>query len=157
MRIQTNEHAPLALEQSFALPGWMQARRAEATRLAVAGNVRGRFVTQVMFKAFFQFCLADHIEWMAICARPPLDRMYQSLLFEDIVDGGPYVPLQHTANIPHRALAFNVRTAEVRWRGAGHPLYSFMALTLHPDIEVGAPGPTVVANPVNFRDPATVN
>ena len=114
--------------------------------------MRGRFVTQVMFKAFFQFCLEQDVEWMVVCARPPLDRIYLSLLFEDVVPGGAFVPLRHSANIPHRALAFNVATAEARWRTAGHSMYAFMGLTLHPDIRVGIPGPSAVPNTAYYRD-----
>jgi hypothetical protein len=153
VRLQTNEFGPLALEQSIALPAWLEGRRlAEATRLAVADGVRGRFVTLVMFKAFFQFCLEQEVEWMVVCARPPLDRIYLSLLFEDVVPDGAYVPLKHSANIPHRALAFNVQTAEPRWRTAGHALYGFMGLTVHPDIRVGLPGPSAVPNTAYYRD-----
>jgi hypothetical protein len=153
VRLQVNEFGPLALERSIDLPGWLQGRKlAEATRLALADNVRGRFVTQVMFKAFFQFCLEQDVEWMVVCARPPLDRIYLSLLFEDVVPGGAFVPLRHSANIPHRALAFNVATAEARWRTAGHSMYAFMGLTLHPDIQVGIPGPSAVPNTAYYRD-----
>ena len=153
VRLQTNEFGPLALERSLELPSWLQGRTlAEATRLAVADGVRGRFVTLVMFKAFFQFCLEQGVEWMVVCARPPLDRIYLSLLFEDVVPGGVYVPLKHSANIPHRALAFNVATAEARWRTVGHALYAFMGLTVHPDIQVGIPGPSAVPNTAYYRD-----
>ena len=153
VRLQVNEFGPLALERSIDLPGWLQGRKlAEATRLALADTVRGRFVTQVMFKAFFQFCLEHDVEWMVVCARPPLDRIYLSLLFEDVVPGGAFIPLRHSANIPHRALAFNVATAEARWRTAGHSMYAFMGLTLHPDIRVGIPGPSAVPNTAYYRD-----
>jgi hypothetical protein len=153
VRLQVNEFGPLALERSIDLPDWLQGRKlAEATRLALADTVRGRFVTQVMFKAFFQFCLEQDVEWMVVCARPPLDRIYLSLLFEDVVPGGAFIPLRHSANIPHRALAFNVATAEARWRTAGHSMYAFMGLTLHPDIRVGIPGPSAVPNTAYYRD-----
>jgi len=153
VRLQTNERGPLALEGSIALPDWLAGRKlAEATRLAVADGVRGRFVTLVMFKAFFQFCLERDVEWMVVCARSPLDRIYLSLQFEDVVVGGTPIPLKHSANIPHRVIAFNVATAEARWRTAGHSLYSFMGLTLHPEIRVGIPGPSVVPNTAYYRD-----
>jgi hypothetical protein len=153
VRLQVNEFGPLALERSIELPDWLQGRKlAEATRLALASTVRGRFVTQVMFKAFFQFCLEQDVEWMVVCARPPLDRIYLSLLFEDVVPGGVFVPLKHSANIPHRVLAFNVATAEARWRTAGHSMYAFMGLTVHPDIRVGIPGPSAVPNTAYYRD-----
>jgi len=153
VRLQTNDHGPLALERSIELPDWLAGRKlAEATRLAVADGVRGRFVTLVMFKAFFQFCLERDVEWMVVCARAPLDRIYLSLQFEDVVPGGLPIPLKHSANIPHRVIAFNVATAEARWRTAGHSLYSFMGLTLHPDIRVGIPGPSAVPNTAYYRD-----
>ena len=153
VRLQTNEFGPLALERAMDLPGWLHGRKlAEATRLALAGTVRGRFVTQVMFKAFFQFCLEQDVEWMVVCARPPLDRIYLSLLFEDVVPGGAPIPLKHSASIPHRALAFEVATAEARWRTAGHSMYAFMGLTVHPDIRVGIPGPSAVPNTAYYRD-----
>ena len=153
IRLQTNDHGPLTLEQSIELPEWLQGRRlAEATRFAVANQVRGRYVSYVIFKAFWQFCLEREIEWMVVCARPPLDRIYLSLLFEDVIAGGTFVPLKHAANIPHRVLAFNVATSEARWRTARHPYYPFMALTVHPDIHVGIPGASTVPNTPYYRD-----
>jgi hypothetical protein len=153
VRLQTNDCGPLALERSIELPSWLKGRPlAEATRLAVAERVRGRFVTLVMFKAFFQFCLERNVEWMVVCARSPLDRIYRSLLFRDVVPGGEYIRLKHSAGLPHCVLAFNVATAEPRWRAARHSLYSFMGLTLHPDIRVGIPGASAVPNTVYYRD-----
>ena len=38
--------------------------------------------------------------------------------------------------IPARLLAFNVRTAEQRWREAGHQLYEFMCNQIHDDIRI---------------------
>ncbi len=157
MRLQTNEFGPLTLEQSVELPVWLKGRRlAEATRFAIANHVRGRYVSYVMFKAFWQFCLEREIEWMVVCARPPLDRIYLSLLFEDVVSNGAFVPLKHAANVPHRVLAFNVSTSEARWRTERHPYYPFMALTIHPDIRVGIPGASTVPNTPYYRDRQTV-
>ena len=43
LRIQTNAHMPLAVEQSVALPRWMRDRPlAEVTRLGVTGGSIGR-------------------------------------------------------------------------------------------------------------------
>jgi hypothetical protein len=153
VRLQTNDSGPLALEASIELPAWLQGRSlAEATRLAVAEGVRGRFVTLVMFKAFFQFCLERNVEWMVVCARSPLDRIYRALMFRDVVPDGEYIQLKHSAGLPHCVLAFNVATAEPRWRAARHSLYTFMGLTLHPDIQVGIPAASAVPNTVYYRD-----
>jgi hypothetical protein len=34
-------------------------------------------------------------------------------------------------------MAFEVPTAEARWRAAGHPLLQFFRHTHHPDIDIG--------------------
>lgn len=139
MRIQTNRHRPLALESSVALPDWLADRSlAEATRLGVAEGRIGRVVKTMLFKAFYQYCMATDIEWMVIGARSPLDRMYQSLLFQDVFPGQGYIPLMHAGNLPHRILGFEMETAEERWTAAKHPLLDLFVHTRHPDIESGA-------------------
>jgi len=136
MRIQTNRFRDLAIAQSVELPGWLKNRSmAEATRLAVALGRVGRVVKTTMFKSFFLYCREANIEWMVIAARPPLDRQYEALMFEDLFPG-QFIPMRHGNNIPHRVLAFDVRNAEARWNEAGHPLLDFMCHTSHPDIDL---------------------
>jgi len=136
LRIQTNRHRPLALESSVELPDWLaDSSLAEATRLGVTEGRIGRMVKTMLFKALYQYCLAADIEWMVIGARSPLDRMYQALLFQDVFPGQGYIPLKHAGNLPHRVLAFELETAEARWRAARHPLLDLFVHTSHPDIE----------------------
>ena len=72
MRIQTNRHRKLALEQTVELPDWLKGKTlAEATRLGVAEGRIGRVVKTTLFKAYYQYCLAKDIEWMVIAARSP--------------------------------------------------------------------------------------
>ena len=135
LRIQTNRHCPLALESSVELPEWLAgASLAEATRLGIAEGRIGRMVKTMLFKAFYQYCVAADIDWMVIGARSPLDRMYQGLLFEDVFPGS-FIPLKHAGDLPHRILAFEMATAEARWRAARHPLLDLFVNTSHPDIE----------------------
>lgn len=137
MRIQTNRAKPLAIEQSVALPAWLRHRRlAEATRLGITQQRVGRVVKVMLFKAFYQFCKRTGVDWMVIGARSPLDRQYESLLFQDVFPGRGFVPLAHAGNIPHRVLAFEMATADARWRAAQHPLYGLFCRTHHPDITV---------------------
>lgn len=147
MRIQTNRFRPLALEQSMPLPGWLKScSQAEATRLGVSREPVGRLVKTALFKAYFLYCLREEIEWMVITARAPLDRQYEALLFEDAVPGAGFVPMRHVGNIPHRVMSFNVDLAEWNWRQAKHPLYRFVFMTRHPDIELsGSDGAPVSA------------
>lgn len=138
LRIQTNRFRPLAIEASVALPASLaDCSLAEATRLGVSEGRIGHIVKTMLFKAFYQYCLEAGIDWMVIGARAPLDRMYERLLFGDVFPGAPLVPLKHAGNIPHRILAFEIATADERWRAARHPMYDLFVNTRHPDIDIG--------------------
>ncbi|MFH1869801.1 MAG: hypothetical protein ABIK82_16130 [Pseudomonadota bacterium] len=136
MRIQTNRYRKLALEQSVELPSWLQgSSQAEATRLGVALGRTGRLAKTALFKAYYEYCVMEGIEWMVIAARSPLDRQYEALLFQDVIPGAGFIPMRHAGNIPHRVLALKVSRVEPDWSQAGHPLYSFFFETSHPDID----------------------
>ena len=140
MRIQTNAYKPLCLEQSINLPNWLkELPMAEATRLGVTNQVGGRLVTTALFKAFYMYCQQIGVEWMVIAGRAPVDRMYQRMLFDDVVPGQGFVPLAHANNLPHRVMSFNVKTAFEKWSAVNHPLLNFAALTHHPDITLDIP------------------
>jgi hypothetical protein len=135
MRIQTNQYAPLTLEQSIELPSWLKHHTlAEATRLGITQDRTGRMVKTALFKFFFQYCKESGIEWMVIAGRSPIDRQYERLMFEDVYPGMGYIPLRHANNMPHRIMAFEVDAAEKKWRTAHHPLYDFVFQTYHPDL-----------------------
>lgn len=151
MRIHTNCFKPLSLEQSITLPPWLSARSlAEATRLGVTEDRIGRLVKSVLFKAFFLYCQRNSIEWMVVCGRNPLDRMYERLLFDEVHPGMGFVPLAHAGNLPHRIMQLEVAAVEPRWGAAKHPLYGFFFHTAHPDIDVK---PTsIAARPVESEE-----
>lgn len=154
MRIQTNRYRKLTLEQSIELPSWLQgSSQAEATRLGVALGRPGRLAKTALFKAYYEYCVMEGIEWMVIAARSPLDRQYEALLFQDVIPGGGFIPMRHAGNIPHRVLAFNIELAEQNWRRAEHPLYSFVFETSHPDID---PRGTVGLSVADTRFPFAV-
>ena len=138
MRIQTNRFQPLALEQSLSLPPELTARPlAEATRLGVTGDRVGRMVKTLLFKAFFEYCWQEGVEYMVIAGRSPIDRQYDRLLFSDVYPGMGAIALRHAGNIPHRVMSFEVASAEQRWRDAAHPLYDMVFRTNHADIDLG--------------------
>ncbi|KQP38875.1 hypothetical protein ASF44_10550 [Pseudorhodoferax sp. Leaf274] len=154
MRIQTNAHRPLTLEQSVDLPDWLRSRPlAEATRLGVGERVQGRAVKTILFKAFYLYCVQQQIEWMVISARTPIDRQYERLLFSDVDPARGYIPLPHVGNLPHRILSFEVGTAEERWAANRHPLFDFIFRTHHLDIDLGGPAPAKSAWGGNFATP----
>lgn len=140
LRIQTNAHMPLTVEQSVTLPRWMRDRPlAEVTRLGITGGSIGRLVKTVLIKAAFQYCELDEIEWAIIAARPPLDHQYSQLMFEELNPEQGLIPLRHVDNILHRVLAFEIDTGHQRWTEANHPLLNFFSYTHHPDIELKLP------------------
>jgi hypothetical protein len=137
-RIQTNLYRPLHVEQSVVLPDWLQGKRlAEVTRLGVSEGRMGRMVKIALMKAFFEYWEQSGTEWAVATGRTPVDRMYEQLLFKDVFGAKEMVPLRHVGDIPHRVMAFEVPTAEARWRAAGHPLLQFFRNTHHPDIDIG--------------------
>jgi hypothetical protein len=136
-RIQTNRHGPLHLEESIALPDWLQGRRlAEVTRLGVSEGRVGRVVKVALMKAFFQYWEQSGTEFAIATGRAPIDRQYGQLMFSDVFEPGQMIPLQHVGGIPHRVMAFEIATAEARWTAANHPLLKFVRQTNHPDIQV---------------------
>jgi hypothetical protein len=137
-RIQTNLHQPLSVEDSVALPAWLQGRRlAEVTRLGIGEGRIGRVVKIALIKACFEYCESLGIDWAVVTGRTPIDRQYEQLLFADVFEDKQPVPLSHVGNIPHRVMAFEIATGEQRWKAAGHPLLGFFRHTQHPDIDVG--------------------
>ena len=149
MRVKTNRHSQLGLEQSVKLPDWLEYTSiAEATRLGIATGRMGMVVKTMLFKAFFQYCLKTGIEWMVITARAPLDRQYEDLLFEDVYPDGGFIPMRHIGGIPHRVMALDVLHAKARWNEAKHPLLSFMCETHHPDIDLSGAGQAMPRVPV---------
>jgi hypothetical protein len=153
MRIQTNRFEPLALEQSLVLPPALSTRPlAEAARLGVTGKPVGRMVKTLLFKAYYQYCVQNGIEWMVIAGRAPIDRQYDRLLFADVYPGMGAVPLRHAGNIPHRVMSFDIGSAERRWREAAHPLYDLVFRTRHADIHPCPAGaPFLPAHPQRSR------
>lgn len=138
IRIQTNRFQPLSLQRSVNLPESMSNRpTAEATRLGVTESRVGRLVTTVLFKAFYQYCLRNDVEWMVVAGRAPIDRQYERLLFSEVYPGMGHIPLVHAGNLPHKILCSEVATAEARWLAAQHPLFDFAFRTHHIDLDVG--------------------
>lgn len=139
-RIQTNQYRPLSMEESVDLPLWIKDKSlADIRRLGIVQGTIGRLVKVVLVKACFQYCESNGIDWAVIAARPPLDRSYQQLMFEDILPGETFIPVPRANNVPHRVMAFEIETGEARWTQAKHPLLRFFCNTYHPDIDISKP------------------
>lgn len=136
IRTHSNLFKPLPLEASMDLPAHFQGRRLiEATRLSVPGNLQASLVRNALFKAFFQYSLAQGADWMLAAGRQPVDRLYAAMLWRDVDGLGNLYPMAHAAGVPHRVMCMAPAEAESTWRAANHPLFRFAFLTVHPDID----------------------
>lgn len=139
-RIRNNFQHSLSVEESIALPSWLQSRRlAEVTRLSVGEGRIGKVVKAALLKACVGYCEQNDIEWALATGRAPIDRQYESLMFVDVFADKAPVPLKHVGNIPHRVMAFEIDTIDARWTEARHPMLDFFCRTHHPDIDIGEP------------------
>lgn len=136
MRMQHNRERPLALEHDLALPKDMPPKGlAEAVRLAVAqGEGRTKEVTNLLFKAFYFYCLAHQLQYMVVTARKPVDRLYEKLLFRDVYPELGYIPLQHVGGLPHRIMTLDVFDALSLWTHKAHSLLPFVYNLSHPSL-----------------------
>lgn len=139
-RIQSNQFRPLNMEDSVELPDWLRSKSiGDIRRLGIVPGTIGRVVKLVLVKACFEYFVNNGLEWMVIAARPPLDRSYLHLLFQDILPGETFIPKPTNSNVPHRVLGLEIETAYARWTAAHHHLLDFFCNTYHPDINVGGP------------------
>jgi len=136
VRIQTNLHAPLNVEHSIALPQSLAGKSiAEVRRLAVAPGSAGRLVKMVLIKAVYLYCRDNHLDWILVAARPPLDRTYEQLTLRDLLDGRTFIPLPRDNNVPHRVLGAPIVDLPARFAAVRHPLYDFFFVASHSDID----------------------
>lgn len=137
LRIRTNAHGPTEFERELYLPPRYQGCSiAHVSRLGVVGGKAGAQVKLTLFKALYRYALATQIEWIMATGIPPRDRDYFNLQFEEVFPEKELIALPSSRGIPARLLAFNVRTAEQRWRETDHPLYDFMCIQIHDDIRI---------------------
>lgn len=137
LRTHSNVFNPLPLQASLELPERFRGTRmVETTRLCVKGSLGASTVRSALFKALHQYCLDQNVDWMLAAARRPVDRIHDSLLFEDVNGHGVYYPMAHAGGVPHRVLSFSPAKAEQLWRTNQHPLYRFVFETHHADIDL---------------------
>jgi hypothetical protein len=138
LRIHTNFEAPTYLERDLRLPDFLRNTSiAYVTRLAIARGTSGTFVKLALFKALHRYCFATQISWILAVAREPVDKEFIRLGFKDILEPGEkFRRPAHFGDIDVRPLYLSVLQAEHDWRTTKHPLYDFMVVRTHPDIEV---------------------
>lgn len=137
LRLLTNIYRPLGIEKEVALPDRFQGcRLMEARRLTVRNGGQGRMVSTALSKALYEICYALQVTYVLITARRPVDLMYRAMQFENVLGEGETIPLSDVSDLPHGLYSLSIEDADTLWRKAQCPLYSFMALTDHPDIQI---------------------
>lgn len=135
LRTHANALKPIPLQNSIQLPDhYAGARMVEATRLCVKGGSNASLVRSALFKALFQYCEMQGVQWLMAAGRRPVDRIYDSLMFTDVAEPGAFYPMAHAGHIPHRVMGLPVSGARALWSACQHPLYQFVIETSHPDI-----------------------
>lgn len=147
MRIQSNASGPLLMESSLSLPTWLSdVSRAEITRLAVRVGA-DPLVRLSLWKASYQFCMANQLNWMVVGARnEALIRNYRRLGFADVFGPDELMPLAHTGGLPHRIIALDTLSLQRRWGETRHPLYGYFFETQHADLEASTVPPLPVVS-----------
>jgi hypothetical protein len=142
IRLHPNWRKPLHIEHETRLPERLQGTRLlELMRLTVRNGLAGRLVMAALAKASYEICAWAGIDHILVAGRHPVNTLYESMQFDDLLDGGT-VALSYAAGVPHGLYALPVQDADRRWRQSAHSLYPFMAHTEHPDIQL------------DFRSPA---
>lgn len=137
MRVDTNLVTPLPLAESLQLPERISSKTlAYVTRLGVKQGRDGSLVKLALFKTLHRYCIAKQLHWLLVGIRPPGDRDYVRLGFSDIFEAQKLVPISSSNGTPVRLMCFEVITAERRWKETENPLYKFMFIDYHPDIEI---------------------
>lgn len=139
MRVHTNAFKPLPLQMSLRLPErYSNSRMVEATRLCVKGSPNASLVRSALFKALFQYCEAQGVDWMMAAGRRPVDRIYDALLFSDVNEHGKFYPMAHASGVPHRVMSLAPLEARFTWEACEHPLYRFVIETEHKDVDLSS-------------------
>lgn len=137
IRSRFNESRPLSLEAHMDLPAGLQVLRlAETRRFNVVPGPQAALVRDALIQANLMCLVNRATQWCLAVTKPQLLRLYQGLMFEDVVAGRTFTPLP-LPNVPHRVLGLNVETVHQRWLQAQHPRLGFFFQTRHPDICVG--------------------
>lgn len=135
-RLIHNGHLPLKIEEDFDLSARLQGRFvAEAGRMTVLGRADARLTMLALAKSIYEVCARSRVDDLVITARHPMDRLYLTMRFDDLL-GGEKKPFPPVGNLPHGAYLLPIQEADTRWRTSQCPMYPFMALTLHPDIDL---------------------
>lgn len=137
LRTHANIMKALPLQHSMQLPTrFRTSRMVETTRLCIKGNPLSSVVRSALFKALHHYCLEQNVDWMMAAGRRPVDRIYDSLHFQDVGVPRSFYPMAHANGVPHRVMCLDPQDVQPLWLESQHNLYRFFFETQHPDIDL---------------------
>ncbi|MGD9944582.1 MAG: hypothetical protein AB7L76_12020 [Burkholderiaceae bacterium] len=137
IRIETNFDSRTEFEALLPLPPQFEGKTmAQVSRLGIRTGPGGTLVKQALFKALYRFCLATQIDYMMVAARTPVDRDFLKLGFTEAFTSPTLLHYPKQGRKMLRLFAFDVAAGERMWQQGAHPLYRFMIVDFHPDIEI---------------------
>ena len=146
MRVQssTRGHDPVEIERYVEFPEHIRGYgRAEISRLAAVHGA-DPFVRLALWKAAYLYSVAIQVRWLLMGVRKPgLMRAYERMGAVDIFADRHQVPLGHAGDLPHRIFGLEITSLEQRFRAINRPLFDFIFGTVHRDISVVPPVPSV--------------
>lgn len=152
LRIETNLLKPIEFETALPLPERFAGKAlAEVRRLSVRAGASSRIVKYALFKALYRYCFATQIDFMMVTAKPPVDKDYTRLGFEEVFEAQTLIRYPSQSDGYFRLLYMDIASVEGRWRASRHPLHAFMFEVHHPDIEVFASVQSMWATPRKQR------
>jgi len=147
LRIQSNQLQALPLEKKITLPEWLNTRPlGEAIQLDATPSPLGRLVALALFKTGFHYCHNLGIHYLLVTAKPPIDRLYERMLLEDVLERDDYFALLGNPHSSQRVMYCNLKTTKEQWAAVQHPFYDFMFRTHHADL-VGGTKERFTVNP----------
>lgn len=136
MRLLTNAQKPLKFEQELPLPNYLQNRLLmEAGRLTASRGLDGQMVVPALVKISYELAYATGIDYSLLIGRAPIDKMYRAMQFSDVFEGKRVVTSAQPG-VEVSLFCMPMLEAEQRWLDAQCPLYGFMALTKHADLQI---------------------
>lgn len=135
LRLSTNINTPLRFEKEFELPARFHEKAlAEAGRMVTQNGPKGRMVVPALVKVAYEVCFQTGIDALLLIARPPIDRMYAAMQFEDVF--GERVITSAQPGVPVTLFFMDTLRFVSRLGQAGCPIHGFLAETVHPDIDI---------------------
>ena len=136
LRINPNFYRPMHLESVIEVPApYNRSRCVEFMRLGVRNGSGGQLVSSALAKAGYEICVAMGVDYIFLCSRSPVDLLYRSYRFDDLL-GGRKLDLHYAPGAPHSVLCLPVVEAAGRWRLYSDSVYRFFMQTDHPDIQI---------------------